>query len=65
MKIETFVKLFSTKRTDEDKQKAVSEIIKNERVSFADKVDRCGLIARQSYHTKKKSPDGTEREVFE
>ena len=46
MKIETFVKLFSTKHTDEDKQKAVADIMKNKPVSFSDKVDRCGLIAK-------------------
>lgn len=64
MKIETFVKLFSTKKSDDDKKKAIIEIMKNNHVSFADKVDRAGIIARRSYYTKEKDSDGIEYEVF-
>ena len=65
MKIETFIKVYNLRKTDEEKLKAVSEIMKNEKISFATKVDRAGLIARESYHSKKIGADGVEREVFE
>lgn len=65
MKIDTFLKIFNTKNTDEEKTAAVSQIIKKEKIGFADKVNRAGLIAKQSFHSKKTGLDGVEREVFE
>lgn len=65
MKVETFVKLFNTKRTDKDKEKAVSEIMKNDHISFSDKVGRANLIARKSYYKKTKQSDGIEQQIFE
>ena len=64
MNINTFVKLFSTKRTDDEKAKAVSDIMKNQKVKFSDKVDRCDIIAKQSYHSKEKAANGVERDTF-
>lgn len=65
MKIDTFLKLYSVKKTEEDKAEAVAGIMKNEKVSYSDKVNRVGLIAKESYHAKKTGADGVEREVFE
>ena len=64
MKIDTFIALYKTKKTDEDKLNAVKQIMKNKRVSYADKVDRAGIIAKNSYHQKQKDINGEEREVF-
>ena len=65
MKIDTFLKLYETKKTDDEKAKAIKQIMKNNRVSYSDKVDRAGIIAKNSYHVKQRDVDGTEREVFE
>ena len=65
MNIEVFLKLYNTKRTDGEKQKAISQIMNNVHVSYEEKVNRTGLIAKQCYHTKKKDLDGVEHEVFE
>lgn len=65
MKIDTFLKLYETKKTDDEKAEAIKQIMKNNRVSYSDKVDRVGIIAKNSYHVKQKDVDGTEREVFE
>lgn len=64
MKIDTFIALYKTKKTDEDKLNAVKQIMKNKRVSYADKVDQAGIIAKNSYHQKQKDINGEEREVF-
>ena len=64
MKIDTFLKLYETKKTDDEKAEAIKQIMKNNRVSYSDKVDRVGIIAKNSYHIKQKDVDGTEREVF-
>jgi len=64
MKIDTFLKLYNTKKTEEDKTAAITQIMKNEHVSYADKVDRVGIIAKNSYHVKEIGADGVEREVF-
>ena len=64
MKIDTFITLYKTKKTDEDKLNAIKQIMKNKRVSYADKVDRAGIIAKNSYHEKQKDINGEEREVF-
>ena len=65
MKIDTFLKLYETKKTDDEKAEAIKQIMKNNRVSYSDKVDRAGIIVKNSYHIKQKDVDGTEREVFE
>ncbi len=65
MKIETFVKLFSTKKNDEDKENAVAQIMKNVHISFADKANSARLIAKESYHVKRKDADDKEIEVFQ
>lgn len=65
MKIDTFLKLYETKKTDDEKAEVISQIMKNNQVSYSDKVDRAGIIAKNSYHVKQKDVDGTEREVFE
>lgn len=64
MKIDTFLKLYETKKTDDEKAEVISQIMKNNRVSYSDKVNRVGIIAKNSYHIKQKDIDGTEREVF-
>ena len=63
MKIEDFVALYNSKGNKEDKLIAIGQIMKNEHISFADKVDRTGIIAKNSYH-EKRYDDGIEREVF-
>ena len=65
MKIDTFLKLYETKKTDDKKAEAIKQIMKNNRVSYSDKVDRAGIIAKNSYHVKQRDVNGTEREVFE
>lgn len=64
MKIDTFLKLYETKKTDDEKAEVISQIMKNNRVSYSDKVNRVDIIAKNSYHIKQKDIDGTEREVF-
>ena len=64
MKIDIFLKLYNTKKTEDDKAMAIAQIMKNEHVSYADKVDRAGIIAHNSYHMKETGTDGVEREVF-
>lgn len=64
MKIDTFVKLFSTKKTEEEKSDAINQVMKHENISYSDKVDRASLIARHSYYTKEKDINGVENEVF-
>ena len=65
MKIDTFIKLYNTKKTDEEKINAIKQIMKNNHVSYSDKVNRAGIIAQNSYHVKQKNLDGNEREVFQ
>lgn len=65
MKVDTFLKLYNTKRTDEEKVEVIKQIMKNNKVSYSDKVDRAGIIAQNSYHVKQKDLDGNEREVFQ
>lgn len=65
MKIETFLKIYNTKEAYEEKVEAVKQIMKNNCISYADKVDRAGIIAKNSYHVKQKDVDGNEREVFQ
>lgn len=64
MRIETFVKLYNSKRTDEEKMDAVKERITNKHVSFSDKVNNADIIAKQCYYQKEKDADGVERKVF-
>lgn len=64
MRIETFVKLYNSKRTDEEKMDAVKERITNKHVSFSDKVNHADIIAKQCYYQKEKDANGVEREVF-
>jgi len=65
MRIDTFVTLYNARKTADDKADAINKIMKNEHIGYADKVDRVGIIAKDSYHTKKKDVNGVEREVFE
>lgn len=65
MRIDTFVTLYNARKTSDDKADAINKIMKNEHISYADKVNRAGIIAKNSYHIKKKDADGIEREVFE
>ena len=65
MNIETFVMLYKSKKNDDDKVDAIKKIVKDKHVSYADKVDRAGIIARNSYYTKREDVDGSEHEVFE
>lgn len=65
MKIDTFVVLYNTRKTQDDKSDAINNIMKNVHISYADKVDRAGIIAKNSYHIKKKDSNGVDREVFE
>ena len=65
MRIDTFVTLYKNRKTTDEKADAIAKIMKNEHISYADKVDRVGIIAKDSYHTKKKDANGVEREVFE
>lgn len=64
MKIDTFLKLYNTKKTEEEKAAAIAQIMNNAHISYADKVDRVGIIAKNSYHVKETGTDGVEREVF-
>ena len=64
MKIDTFLKLYSTKKTEEEKTAAIAQIMNNAHIGYADKVDRVGIIAKNSYHVKEAGADGVEREVF-
>lgn len=65
MKIDTFLKLYNTKKTEEEKAAAIAQIMNNAHISYSDKVDRAGIIAKNSYHAKRKDIDGTEHEIFE
>ena len=64
MKIDTFVKLFSTKKTEEEKSDAINQVMKHVSISYSDKLNRANLIARHSYYTKEKDINGVENEVF-
>ncbi len=65
MNIDTFIKLYNTKRTDDDKANAIAQIMKpNHHVSYTDKVDRVRMIAETSYHEKQEDINGAERIVF-
>ena len=64
MKVDTFLKLYNTKNTRDERVDAVKQIMKDARVSYSDKVDRAGIIAQNSYHAKQKDINGEEREVF-
>ena len=64
MKVDTFLKLYNTKKTEEEKAAAIAQIMNNAHIGYADKVDRAGIIAKNSYHVKEAGADGVEREVF-
>lgn len=64
MKVDTFLKLYNTKKTEEEKAAAIVQIMNNIHISYSDKVDRAGIIAKNSYHVKEIGADGVEREVF-
>lgn len=64
MKIDTFIKLYSTKKTEEEKSDAINQVMKHVSISYSDKVDRANLIAQHSYYTKEKDINGVENEVF-
>ena len=64
MKVDTFLKLYNTKKTEEEKAAAIAQIMNNAHIGYADKVDRVGIIAKNSYHVKEIGTDGVEREVF-
>ena len=62
MKIDTFLKLYNTKKTEEEKAATIAQIMNNAHIGYADKVDRAGIIAKNSYHVKETGADGVERE---
>lgn len=64
MRIDTFIKLFDSKKDDADKIDAVKQIMKNETIKYTDKVDRANLIAKHSYYTKEKDVNRVEQDVF-
>lgn len=64
MKVDTFLKLYNTKKTEEEKTATIAQIMNNTHIGYADKVDRAGIIAQNSYHVKETGVDGVEREVF-
>ncbi len=64
MKVDTFLKLYNTKNTRDERVDAVKQIMKDARVSYSDKVDRAGIIAQNSYHAKQKDINGEDHEVF-
>ena len=64
MRIETFVKLYNTKKTDEERIDLVKERMNGKHVSFSDKVNHADIIAKQCYYQKEKDANGVEREVF-
>ena len=64
MKVDTFLKLYNTKKTEEEKAAAIAQIMNNAHIGYADKVDRVNIIAKNSYHVKEIGADGVEREVF-
>ena len=65
MRIETFLQVYKTKKTDDEKKQAIDSIMKNETIKYSDKVDRTGLIAQKSYHVMRSDVNGVEHEVFE
>lgn len=64
MRIETFVRLYNTKKTDEERIDLVKERMNGKHVSFSDKVNHADIIAKQCYYQKEKDANGVEREVF-
>lgn len=64
MRIETFVRLYNTKKTDEERIDLVKERMNGGHVSFSDKVNHADIIAKQCYYQKEKDANGVEREVF-
>lgn len=64
MKIKEFVDIYNAKKLDQDKETFIKSHIVTNRVSYADKVDRAGMVARHTYYQKQTDMDGTEREVF-
>lgn len=64
MRIETFVRLYNAKRTNEEKMDVVKEHMTNKHVSFSDKINYADIIAKQCYYQKEKDTNGVEREVF-
>lgn len=64
MKIEDFVNLYNSQKTNEDKQGFVQKHIVTNRVSYADKVNRANIIAKYKYYQKIVDKDGSEREIF-
>lgn len=64
MRIETFVRLYNTKKTDEERIDLVKERMNGKHVSFSDKVNHADIIAKQCYYKKEKDANGVEREVF-
>lgn len=64
MRIETFVRLYNTKKTDEERIDLVKERMNEKHVSFSDKVNHADIIAKHCYYQKEKDANGVEREVF-
>lgn len=64
MKLDTFLKLYSVRKSTEEREALVKEHITNTHVSYTDKCDRAELIARSSYYIKEKDENGIEQRVF-
>jgi len=64
MRIETFVRLYNTKKTDEERIDLIKERMNGKHVSFSDKVNHADIIAKQCYYQKENDANGVEREVF-
>ena len=64
MRIETFVRLYNTKKTDEERIDLVKERMNGKHIGFSDKVNHADIIAKQCYYQKEKDANGVEREVF-
>lgn len=64
MKLDTFLKLYSVRKNEEEREAFVKEHITNTHVSYTDKCDRAELIARSSYYVKEKDENGVEQKKF-
>ena len=64
MKIDTFLKLYSVRKNDEEREALVKEHITNTHVSYTDKCDRAELIAQSSFYIKEKDENGVEQKKF-
>lgn len=64
MKLSSFITVYKTKRTDDDKLNEIKKHIKTEYVPYEQKADMAKAIVGASYYRKEKTSDGKERLVF-